>query len=279
VTAGREASTTFAVACRSTTSGTLLFTSDRSGESHVYRAKPDGSGIGDLTPGGSAATPDWSPDLTRIAFGSLSDGGVYLMLADGSHRNRIGTGGAPVWSPDGSRIAFSGPDGVTVMNADGSDPVVLAPGYSPSWSPDGTMIAFNRQGQCVADICGVDLYVMKSNGSGARNLTFSSEFSFDQWLSPSWSPDGTLIAFTRHCCFLQAHASGIGTVEPTGGTPSLVYRGEAAGKPVWSPDGSTLAFAVRQDDGTTELMLMLSGGGAPATLASSPGSEYPGSWR
>jgi Tol biopolymer transport system component len=280
VTSGGETMVTFSVTCRSTGPGTLLISSDRSGELHVYRVEPDGTGLEDLTPQAEGTLPDWSPDRTRIAFGSIRSGdpGVYVMEADGSSPVLLTPGGTPVWSPDGHRIAFSGPDGVTVMNADGSDPVVLAPGYAPAWSPDGTQIAFNRVGQCAADICGVDLYVVSADGSVVRKLTASMNI-FDQWLSPSWSPDGTRIAFTRDCCFLGADLHGVETIAPSGGRTSRVYTGPVRGKPVWSPDGATLAFAAAQDDGTTELMLIPSGGGLPAVVATSPGSEYPGSWR
>jgi Tol biopolymer transport system component len=280
VAAGAESAETFTVACRSTASGTLLMTSDRTGKLHVYRIEPDGTGLLDLTPDADGAVPDWSPDGTWIAFASNREGepGVYLMGADGSSPVRLADGGTPVWSPDGSRIAYSTPDGVTVMTADGSDPVVLTPGYAPAWSPDGSTIAFTRPGQCAADICGVDLYLMDADGSAIRKLTSNSN-PFDRWLYPSWSPDGTLIAFTRQCCLFGGNQSGVGTIEPSGGLPSRVYGGAAQGKPVWSPDGSTLVFAAQQEDGTTELMLMPSRGAPAAVLASSPGSEYPGSWR
>jgi Tol biopolymer transport system component len=280
VEAGKDTGVTFALTCRSTASGTLLITSDRSGEPHVYRVEPDGSRLEDLTPDADGTLPDWSPDRTRIAFGSTRDGdeGVYVMDADGSLPKRLATGGAPAWSPDGSRIAFSGPNGVTVMNADGSGQVLLSPGYSPTWSPEGTRIAFNR-GRCVADICQVGLYLMNADGSAVHTLTPDEEFGIERWSSPSWSPDGMLIAFTRRDCSFFECRFGIATVEPSGGAPSTVYQGNAAGRPVWSPDGATLAFALSQQDGTTELMLIPSRGGVPDVLATSRESEYPGSWR
>jgi len=279
VTAGWETSITFRVACHSTDPGTILFTSDRSGEQHVYRIEPNGSGLTDLTPDAQGAAPDWSPDHRQIVFSSTRDGasGVYLLTLGGGAPTRLADGSSPVWSPDGRRIAYTGPDGVTVMNADGSGPVVLATGHSPAWSPDGGKIAFNRTGAC-AELCNVALWIMNADGSGARNLTPAS-YGPDQWLSPSWSPDGARIAFVHSCCFLFTRQSSVATVETSGGTPSEVYYGNVVGRPVWSPTGSTLAFAVAQQDGTTELMLMPSYGAAPDVVASSPASEYPASWR
>lgn len=281
VTPGAEVLTTFSVGCHSTAPGTLLLTSDRSGEQHIYRVDPDGSGLEELTRQEDGALPDWSPDHLRIAFASSRDGdeGVYVMNADGSSPVRLAAGGTPAWSPDGTRIAYSGPDGVTVMKADGSEPVVLALGSGPTWSPDGTQIAFTGRTRCAEFFCGLALYLMRADGSAVRRLT-PDDFWTDLSQPPSWSPDGTLIAFShRECRFLLGCRSGIWTIQPSGGTPSRIYLGPAVGRPVWSPDGATLAFAVSQENGTTELMLMPSTGGAPNVLASSPGSEYPGSWR
>jgi hypothetical protein len=280
VTIGADTWVTFGLACRSTGEGTLLFNSNRSGEQHVYRVEPDGSGLRDLTPHAPGGAADWSPDRARIVFESAQNGeaGVSVMNADGSSPVRLASGLTPVWSPDGRRIAFVGAGSVTVMNADGSDPIALTPGYAPAWSPDGTQIAFTRPGGCWADVCGVDLYVMRADGSAVRKLTPSATLP-DSWQAPSWSPDGTRIGFTRECCFLFGDRRGVWTVDPSGGTPSLVYLGGVRGRPVWSPDGATLAFAAVQADGTTELMLMPSKGAAPDALASSPASEYPTSWR
>lgn len=77
--------------------------------------------------------PRWSPDGTRIAFGSHRDGDwdVYTMNLDGSDlqnltRNEVFEDGYPCWSPDGRELAFfSDRDGnfeIYVMRADGSEP-------------------------------------------------------------------------------------------------------------------------------------------------------------
>ena len=52
-----------------------------------------------------------------------------------------------------------------------------------------------------------------------------------------------------------------------------------SGRPVWSPDGSAIAFDAFGADGSTEVMVIPSTGGAGVVLASSRGSEYPSSWK
>jgi Tol biopolymer transport system component len=105
--------------------------------------------------------PDWSPDGSKIAYGSGASG-IWVMNADGSGQHQLsGCGPAdpspcptgddfgPAWSPDGTKIAFlrafqglginSRP--VFVMNADGSDQHQLIPGTGldavPSWQARG----------------------------------------------------------------------------------------------------------------------------------------------
>jgi TolB protein len=64
----------------------------------------DGSGVTRLTTSpGIDATPDWSPDGTRIVFASTRDGNseIYVMNADGSGQTRITVNsafdGLPSW--------------------------------------------------------------------------------------------------------------------------------------------------------------------------------------
>jgi len=274
-------SVAIAVACHGDGPGTLLLTSDRGGESHVYRVEPDGSGLVDLTPGSPALAGDWSPDGSRVVFTVPEDqgAGIYVMAADGTGRVRLAAGGSPRWSPDGSRIAFVSPDGVTLMHADGTGVRALAEGRDPAWSPDGSRLAFSRV-RCVADICGSDLFVMKVDGSELRELVMGSPF--DTAEEPAWSPDGRRIAFARRCCLLSGEANGLYTVAPESAQtslPRLLQRAEVRGGPVWAPDGSAIAFAEEQADHDIEAMIIPADGGTPHLLAGSRGTDTPSSWR
>jgi WD40 repeat protein len=93
-----------------------------------------------------------------------------------------------------------GPTTSGVMSIDGngltqltSDPLV---DWGPKWSPDGTRVLFTRfdvQPGC----CHGDIYVMDANGA---NLTFIRGGD-GPWQSPTWSPNGNLIALTLCCRF------------------------------------------------------------------------------
>jgi dipeptidyl aminopeptidase/acylaminoacyl peptidase len=71
----------------------LLFSSDRSGASQIYRSDTNGSGATRLTnlAGLTVGSPTWSPDSQRIAFDARVEGNpdIWAMNADGSAPRRL----------------------------------------------------------------------------------------------------------------------------------------------------------------------------------------------
>jgi Tol biopolymer transport system component len=77
--------------------------------------------------------PSWSPDGSRIAWGSYGGGadtssGIWTMNKDGTDQTRIASeGGYPSWSPDGGQIVYyqTNTGGMTgtlwIMNSDGTN--------------------------------------------------------------------------------------------------------------------------------------------------------------
>jgi Tol biopolymer transport system component/DNA-binding winged helix-turn-helix (wHTH) protein len=118
---------------------------------------------------------------------------------------------------------------------------------SPAFSPDGSRIAFawNSNSQANAENgLGFDLYVKGLVGEATLRLTNHPS----QWLSPTWSPDGTRIAFLR----LAGPETGLYIVPALGGAEKKIrsthtpYK-EAA--PIsWSPDGNSIAYSDRLPD-------------------------------
>jgi TolB protein len=186
----------------------IAYQSNASGNWDIYLMNIDGTGVKPIIASAAAdITPVFSPDGSRIAFVSERDGNrnVYTCDADGQHQRRLtddrGTDLHPAWSADGKHIIFSSNRGkpnaddydIYQMNADGTDQRRITAGDEidtyASWSPDGAFIVTRR---VIDNGKNNEVFVMKSDGSDARNLT-NDPTAYDGW--PVWSPDGKYIAF------------------------------------------------------------------------------------
>ena len=168
----------------------------------VFVMNEDGSGVTNLTPDTpdwNDGKPAWSPDGTRIAFGSdrAGAGDLYTMASDGSDLVRLTDGVQdtnPRWSPDGQRIVFTrfldpaeeGTDfELFVINSDGTGLTQLTDNGAfrtthADWSPDGQWMVVASRDLTFQGL--YDLYMMRSDGTDLIRLTFSEGAGVPRWL-------------------------------------------------------------------------------------------------
>jgi TolB protein len=185
----------------------------------------------------------------RIVFDDFED--IYTMAADGSDLRRVtsrdGAEFDGAWSPDGSWIVYrdsrrgiNEDDEIYVVAADGSGARNLtadpANDWGPDWSPDGEWIVFNSD-RGAGPMSG---WLVRPDRSGLRRI------EVDGWVEyPSFSPDGTRIAFMGHAAGdYDIYVADIATGETT----QLTDAPGSDGWPAWSPDGTLIAFKSDRDD-------------------------------
>ena len=152
------------------------------------------------------------------------------------------------WS-DGRAVMFA-------MREDGSGEIKLThhPGSDQCarWSPDGRRIAFRS----VRDTLiheglrerTTNIYLLGSDGRGEVRLTGGP----GPVGCPSWSPDGSRIAYSRREPsgsenIFVIHADGSNDIRLTDDTLTSVF-------PEWSPDGSTILFLGERAEGGYPLL-------------------------
>lgn len=274
----------------------LTFQSDLAGHHQIYRCRPDGSELVNLT-AGDALGAEW-----REAYGfALSGDGrkmVYtihngvmgravLANADGSVPRlaapHLGYTYMAALDTSGERVVFSGPaDGyrlklLTVADERVTDLTPHHPNsYVPRFTPNGEWIVFFRRDG--------EVYRVRAEGGPVERLTkgrdyvrfrLSDQDAHGSSDEPAISPDGTRIAHIG----VYDGTPNVYVMNLDGGQPrQLTFRKEPCGRVRWSQDGAWLAF-VSFVGPYTQLFVVSADGGEPYQVTHFDAAVYMLAWQ
>ena len=247
----------------------IFFISARSGHKEVWVMDYDGAGQQQLSHLNSIAlSPRISPDNARVAFSGLSgDSWQILMYSMDLGRlvsfPRFGGGNySPAWSSDGTKIAFSssmrsGDPEIFSADATGANPKRLTAfkgsDVSPVWNPKT-----NGQIAWVSGRNGLpQIFIMDADGSNVQQVT-----SEGYAVSPSWSPNGLLLAFSWIRHYGPGAPGGQDIYIMNIATREFVQLTHDSGRndfPSWSPDGRHIVFQSTRA-GSDQIWTMLADG-------------------
>jgi Tol biopolymer transport system component len=210
-------------------------------------------------PGGGDNRATYMPDGRAVLFASVRTGRsqIWAVDADGGNARQVHESGANDYgrvapSPDGTRVCFSsnrgGQNAIYVLDLGTGAATLISDlawwSFGPTWSSRGLIAYFSRKGGNA-----INIWTVRPDGSGARQVTDRSGESRQPW----WSPDGSTLALSAD--------DGTGVFQVwlmrTDGSDAraITARGNWQ-QPFWSPDGRRLAVSAKIDSSPFRILVM-----------------------
>jgi dipeptidyl aminopeptidase/acylaminoacyl peptidase len=250
----------------------------------IWITSTDGNGVPRELVGGAwnPGAPRWSPDGRTIAF---SSGRVSVDSTGTTGKQEPPPGKAQLWTvpsaggtprrvtniPNGVSSCSWSPAGtrfVCLVRTGPSDSVNTGPDRSDVRHYSHILYKFNDTGWF--DDKRSHLWVIDATTGSTRQIT-----SGDDWndTDPSWSPDGTRLAFVTDRSgkeYDDSRKRDVCTIPAAGG--ALTRVSNSAGRntsPEWSPDGRTIAYLNSEDEDAEPIILLTPATGGPFRPAAS----------
>jgi len=268
----------------------IYFISTRTGTKEVWMMDYDGQNQHAVTHLGTISiSPRISPDNTRLAFASLGTNGWDIRMYSFDLNRYVAfpagtTGGAnqsPAWAADGSKVAFSssrtGNPEIWLADASGGNLHKLTSFKGPNVAP-----TFNpRTGAQLAWVSGrtglPQIYTMDIDGSNVQRITDGGYA-----VSPSWSPNGQLLAFSWNRKYGPGDPGGddIHIIDlASKDFLQVTHQSGSNDFPSWAPDGRHIVFQ-RTIGSHTEIWTMLADGTQQRQLTRGGNNSMPNwSWK
>jgi TolB protein len=234
---------------------------------------------GKAGPHGPVRAAAWSPDGSQVLYnkflGAERINGKKVWSREPDFEMHTASE-IPAFNKSGDRYLASQGGALVIVDAQtGKEKVIDKPADTSAmagqWSPKGDLITFAIGHFFSAREKGTQIYTIRPDGTGLRQITTAAQNNNNNY--PSFSPDGTQMAYRA----LGPEGGGIRVMNLADNSVRAVTN-EYDNFPLWSPTGNLILFTRKLSQGFQIFTIRPDGSGLRQLTFSTPGNDAHAVW-